>query len=393
MADFEYQATTSDAKPVRGRISAADEGAAREELESRGLNVAELIWCPAVDEAGSLRDEEVVTLVDAIGSAAANKLPLEVTLAALAEEKNDSRLAEVAQQVALRLQQGATVQQVLADLNHQLPTEIIGLLRAGVDSGDLAGTFARFGQQRMASQRIERRIRSAIAYPLIVAAILIPLLLFLSIYVIPMFGDMFREFEMDISPMTELILQTAQQLPMLIVGLLVFIVGIPIVLRLVGGRWLFHRVRIATPLLGRLWMWSGQREFAAHLASFLHLRLPMADAVAYTGDVVSDRNVGRACRRATLRLEMGQSLSNSLDKSIHFDRTLVALVAWGERNGLLAEALSVATDLFDDRIEQQASLLRRLLPPITLVAVATMMFFVIVSLMIPLIKLIEGLSQ
>lgn len=393
MPDFEFQATTFDGQPMRGRITAADERAAQDELESRGLNVADLLWCPTVDQHGTLGYEEVVTLVDAIGAAAASKLPLEVTLGALAEEKNDSQLAQVAQQVALRLEQGATVEQLLADLDRQLPPEVVGLLRAGVDSGDLAGTFARFGQQRLASQRVERRIRSAIAYPLIVVAILVPLLLFLSLYVVPMFGEMFTDMEVEIPPMTELILQAAKQLPMLIAGLVVFVVGIPIVLRLVGGRWLFHRVRIATPLIGRLWMWSGQREFAAQLASFLNLRLPMADAVAYTGDVISDRNVARACRRATLRLEMGQSLSSCLSKSIHFDRTLVALVAWGERNGLVAEALHVATDLFDDRIEQQASLVRRLLPPITLVAVATMMFFVIISLMIPLVKLIEGLSR
>ena len=68
-------------------------------------------------------------------------------------------------------------------------------------------------------------------------------------------------------------------------------------------------------------------------------------------------------------------------------------MAWGEQHGLLPEALSVATELFDDRIEQQASLVRRLLPPVTLVVVATMMFFVLVALMLPLVTLIESLSQ
>ena len=177
-------------------------------------------------------------------------------------------------------------------MDRQLPSDVVGLLRAGVDSGDLAGTFERFGQQRLATQRIDRRIRAAIAYPLIIIVILVPLLLFLSIFVIPMFGEMFEEFELQLPVITEMVLQTSKQLPMLIAGLLVFVLGIPLVLRIVGGRWLFHRVRTALPLLGRLWMWSGQREFAALLTSFLNLRLPMADAVAYTSDVISDRNLG-----------------------------------------------------------------------------------------------------
>jgi type II secretory pathway component PulF len=142
-----------------------------------------------------------------------------------------------------------------------------------------------------------------------------------------------------------------------------------------------------------LWMWAGQREFAAHLATFLGLGLPMPRAVAHTAQVLSDRNLARACQRVSSRVEAGQTLGSSLGQSIHFDRSLVALVGWGEKHGALPEALAVASDLFDDHIEQQASLVRRVLPPLTLIMVATLMFFVIVGLMLPMVALIENLSK
>jgi type IV pilus assembly protein PilC len=168
--------------------------------------------------------------------------------------------------------------------------------------------------------------------------------------------------------------------------------GVPLFLRLVGGRWLFHRVRAAVPLLGPIWTYAGQREFAASLASFIKLRVPLGDAVTYTGNTIGDRNVGRACRRVTRRLEIGETLGQSLGESLHFDRALVALVAWGEKQGLLPEALAMATHVFDDRVEQYATLLRRVLPPLTFVVVVTVMFFVIVALFVPLVTLIEALS-
>jgi type II secretory pathway component PulF len=192
---------------------------------------------------------------------------------------------------------------------------------------------------------------------------------------------------------TELILQTSDQIPGLVAGLLLIVVLVPLALRLVGGRWLFHRFRAATPFIGQLWTWAGQREFAALLASFLDLRLPLASAVAHTGEMLSDRNVARSCRRVVERLESGEPLSACLNHSIQFDRTLVALTGWGEANGVLPDALRIAADVFDDRAEQHAALLRRILPPVTLVTVTTIMFFIIVGLVIPLIKLIEGLSM
>ena len=119
----------------------------------------------------------------------------------------------------------------------------------------------------------------------------------------------------------------------------------------------------------------------------------MPSAVAHTAQVLSDRNLARACARVSSRVEAGQTLASSLDQSIHFDRSLVALIGWGEKHGALIEALGVASDLFDDHVEQQASLVRRVLPPLTLVTVATLMFFVVVGLMIPMTTLIENLSR
>jgi type II secretory pathway component PulF len=309
----------------------------------------------------------------------------------LAEERDDPRLADAAHRLAGRLQQGATMEQAVDALDQELPAEVRGLLRAGIECGDPAGMFECFAQQRMVSQRIGRRIGAAVAYPLIVLAILVPLVLFLSVYVIPAFGEMFEEFEVTLPAVTELILETADDMPGLVGGILVLCLAVPIVMRIVGGRWLFHRVRAALPLVGRLWNMSAQREFAALLATFLDLRLPIASAVRHTGEMISDRNLAGACQRVGQRLETALPLSECLAQSMHFDPSLIAFVAWGERHGLLPDALRIAADVFEDRVEQHATLLHRLLPPIVMVSVAAIVVLVIIALMVPMAELIQSL--
>jgi type II secretory pathway component PulF len=344
------------------------------------------------EKKGQLHGEQVSTLLEAVGAAAAARVPLEVTLAALAEEREDPRLATIARQLVFELERGVPIDQAITRLERQLPAEVRGLLRAGIESGDLAGTVTRFTDQRLMTRRISQRIRATIAYPLLVSLILVPLMLFIGLYVIPMFEDLFNEFDLQLPGITLLVLETGKQLPGMISGLVLFVLGVPILLRLFGGRWIFHRARSATPFVGPLWMWCAQREFAALLGSFLDLRLPMTSAVAHTGEVMSDRNLARACRRLSLRLEAGQPLSACLTQSIHFDRSFVAMVTWGERHGVLREALRISTEIFDDRIEQHAALIQRLLPPVTLIVVGAMAFAVIIGLMVPLVMLIQALS-
>jgi type II secretory pathway component PulF len=392
MALYEYKAATAAGDRTSGHISAKDEAVARRRLAARGLTILEIRWCLADETDDPMGAEQTATLVQAVGAAAASRVPLDVTLAALAEEKEDPQLAAVAGRMATRLAQGATIEETIEELDHNLPREVRGLLRAGVESGDMAGTFEQFAQQRLARQRVDRQIRAAIAYPLLILSILVPVLLLLSVFVIPMFRELFEEFDLQLPHITKLVVSTSQQLPPLIGALVLLAVAIPLGLRLVGGRWLFHRVRNALPVFGRLWTWAGQREFADVLASFLELRLPLADAVAHTGEILGDRSLARACTSLRERLEAGRTLGESLNQSIHFDRTLSALATWGESHGLLPEALRIATDVFDDQVEQQASFVRRLLPPVTLVVVATLMVSVIIGLMVPLSDLIQGLS-
>ena len=393
VAIFDYLAETSTGARVAGQLNAVDEAAARSELESRGLEILSLSRSSTSAKSAELGDEQVGTLVHAVGTASANRIPLEIALAALAEEKDDPRLAQVAQELATRLAAGETLDEAATALGRRLPTEIQGLMRAGIQSGDLAGTFERFAAERMTMQRAMRRLRSAIAYPLLIAVIMVPILLFLSVVVIPMFAEIYEDFDLQLPALTEILLQTADQMPALIGSLLLMIVVLPLVLRAIGGRWLLHRVLSATPLVGRLWMWSGQREFAGMLASFLDQRFTMEHAIRHTSEVIRDRNVARACRRVIERLQAGQPLSACLGQSMHFDRALVALVAWGEAHALVPEALRIATEVFDDRIDQHAFFVYRLVPPVTLVVVTSMMFMVVVGLMVPLVKLIEGLMM
>lgn len=395
MAEFDYRAVTIEGELVLGKLSAPNDVAARRELEASGFKSVEVLPSTASDDDvdGTLSDIALTTLTESIAAATESQLPIEVTLAMLAEESDDRRLARVAQRLSAQLEQGTPIPQALEQLDGQLPPEIGGLLRAGIDSGNLASAISEFSRQRLETQRVRWRIRSVLAYPLIVLGIVVPIAMFLSVYVIPMFNEIFEEFDLALPVMTEVIVQAARQVPGFVIGILLIVLGMPLILRLIGGRWLFHRVRAAVPLLGPIWTFAGQREFAASLASFIKLRVPLDDAVMYTGNTIGDRNVGRACRRVAKRLDNGATLSESLSESLYFDRSLVALVAWGEAQGLLGEALSLATHVFDDRVEQYATLLRRMLPPITFVVVATVLFYVVVALLIPLVSLIQNLSM
>ncbi|HEX5446218.1 MAG TPA: hypothetical protein VFW87_20495, partial [Pirellulales bacterium] len=57
----------------------------------------------------------------------------------------------------------------------------------------------------------------------------------------------------------------------------------------------------------------------------------------------------------------------------------------------LAESLRVAADMFEGRLEAQLSLLRAVVPPVTFLFVLWAALFLISSVMLPMVSLIEKL--
>jgi type IV pilus assembly protein PilC len=89
------------------------------------------------------------------------------------------------------------------------------------------------------------------------------------------------------------------------------------------------------------------------------------------------RIVARKC-------EQGAALSQALAESMHFDRTVAGLAAWGEANDALPAALRLAVDHYEQEIEQYVTFLRRIATPVMYVGVlATVMFFIF-AMFVPL---------
>jgi len=139
-------------------------------------------------------------------------------------------------------------------------------------------------------------------------------------------------------------------------------------------------------------MWSGQHEFATLMATLTHQKIPTPEALACTAESLRDRNLAWAARRVSAKCEQGTSLSQSLRESIHFDPTLTSLIEWGEAHQALSKSLREAADTFELQMQLYVQFLHRILPPLMLTFVATTLFFLMTSLMVPLVFLINGLS-
>ena len=213
--------------------------------------------------------------------------------------------------------------------------------------------------------------------------------LLLGYVMMPQFEEMFTEFDLELPMLTEGALSLGHVLPWVLIVITLAWVMLTVAPGLIG---IGYPLRNALPLVGKLFSSISHEQWSATLANFVAMRMPLAGALRYTGDLVDDRQLARETHRIAKLVEQGTSPADAMAGSRAFDRSLTALVKWGVDRSRLESTLGMAAELYADRRQQRLVLLRRIVPPLVLVVVASTTVVLAASLFLTLVRLVEGLS-
>ena len=328
----------------------------------------------------------------AVAPLADGDAPLAEIFYALSEDADDRRLRRVSARLAERLAAGDDLATAAEAVGHDLPAHFREALVGAANRGHLAGLLQGLAAHETTRKRLRRQLRSLLLYPTLVAGLLLTVLTGISLIVLPQFEELYTDFDMELPQMTAMTLQAGKIVPWCAVAVVLMIAVYFLIGLLPGGRRLVHWIRTGLPILGRVWLWSAQHEFASLMGALTQEQVRLEDALRTTAESLRDRNLARATRIVSRKCEEGIPLSKGLAESIHFDRALPALVAWGEANDALPAALQQATAYYEKELDLHATFLRNILPPLLFMTVIASLFILTVSLFVPLVSGVNVLS-
>jgi type II secretory pathway component PulF len=320
------------------------------------------------------------------------QLPLDEVFLALADDVDSPKMRRVSVKLAEHLRRGADLPTAMRSVQRDLPPYLQRALVASAAHGQTAAVIAGLAAHEVARRRIRRKLQSILLYPAIVVALLLAVVSGITMFPVRDFQDIYADFGLSLPKATEFVLTLGQVIPWVLAGLVsAALAYFALTLWPGAQRWL-HWLRTGLPLLGRIWIWSGQHEFASVLGALAAQRVVMDDALACTVDSLSDRNLARAAQIVARKCREGATLVRGMSESIHFDPSLTALVGWGEVHDSLPAALRQATQTFEEELDAYASFLSRVVPPILFVSVMVVLGFIVMALFVPLVDLINNLS-
>jgi type II secretory pathway component PulF len=343
--------------------------------------------------------ETLIALNEEIAGMARAGLPLDQGLAALAREMGKGRLQQITAAIAKDLQAGQTLPEALNRQSGRVPPFYAGLVAAGIRTGRISEVLATLTTYARSVVNLRTIVLDAVFYPSVVLLLAAGLFGFVTFFVLPQFDQIFHDFQMQLPAITEYML-TISRYPLESVAIPVLgLVAAFVIVRLVlgwteKGRSHWARFVYLIPVLGTLIRSARLAAFADLLAILVDHEIPLPEAFRLTGQSSSDPLMAAATRQIAEDLTQGRPLGKALSGRGLVPEWVSWMMGLGERRGSLGKTLHQIAETYRRQVEVRAVLLKSVLPPFLIICTAGLFAcFFVFGVMLPLTKLLEGLSK
>ncbi len=398
MTSFLYKATTREGRIVEGVMDATGKAGVISALRADGyipLSVAEsgaaataagfTLKLPAFLDRKRVRPRDVMLFTRELTTLLEAGLPLDRSLQSLSALTESAKLKHLIGDVLLRVQQGCSLSEALAEHPEVFSSLYVNMVRAGEAGGVLDTVLARLADYLERSEETRQAIRSQLPYPIVLLLVGSGAIIVLLTYVLPKFTVMFDEIGATLPASTRLVMGASDFLQSYWWVFAVLAFGLWAAFqRYVStedGRAKVDGLKLKAPLWGELLRKIQVARFARTLGTMLKCGVPLLQSLDIVCAVVENLVISRALVSVQKDVSEGKGLAKPLEDVGVFPSLALQMVTVGEETGRLDEMLLVVSEHYDREVENALEGMMSMLGPVILVLVGIVAGFIMLAMM------------
>ena len=414
MPQYLYTAMDAAGKEQKGKITAANEDAAKSELKGKKLYVTSIRAVVEVKKGASAKSKKggfninlgpmvinrkdltVVTRQLAILLGAG--LPLIRSLRTLEKQSQNPAVQGVLGKTCEIVEGGATFAEALSQSPKSFDKLYLNMVRAGEASGAMEVILDRLANFMESAARIAGKVKSAMVYPCVILGIAVLALVGLMIFIVPNFSKIFDDL-LEGEPLpgiTQFLINTSDtmmnQWYYYIIGIISIVIIYKITVKIPAGKYAVDYAKYNMPLFGPIISKTAISRFSRTLGTLMSSGVPVLSALSIVKDTSGNETVANAVQKVYDAVKEGEGIATPLGKTKIFPEMVISMVEVGEETGKLPEMLDKIADTYEEEVNNAVGALTSLIEPLMIVALAGMVGPIVIALFLPLTKIIEKMS-
>ena len=400
MAKYEFTAIKKGGSSITGTLEAADRLTAINTVSGQGLRLISL----QEQQAGGMqlaanharkkgvKSDDLVMFTRQLSAMVSAGVPIIRSLNSMAQHATNPTFKKAINDVAKHIEGGDSFADALSHYPAIFNDVYVNMVRAGEAAGILDDILKRLALQQEKNATIRKKVKSAMAYPVVLMVIMVVAFFGLMLFVIPMIGKTIKDLageDAELPGITQVMLAISH----FFIGYWyiifpVLFAGIWMLLRYIKtpvGKKQFHLFLIKAPVLGPISKKLAIARFTRTFSALIGAGVAVLEALDITARAVGNKTYEESLRNAAERVKNGEILSKIIMEDEGLDPAIVGqMLSVGEETGQTDKVLVKVADFYEEEVDTAISGLSSTIEPVMIVLMGTMVGLIAASVMMPI---------
>jgi type IV pilus assembly protein PilC len=390
--DYTYVAYTQENKIINGAVGASTERAASDYLVKQGYRVLSLKadkpfslnlgkFFPSASkvkpDAIVLFSREMATLIDS-GVSVVTALEL------LQGQATNESLKKVLGTVISDIRSGHRLSDAMSKHTQIFSPLFCRSLSVGEQSAELSIVLNQIADYMEKDSVAKKSVKSALAYPVVISVVSLAVIVLLVNFVFPTFMGLYNTMGAEVPLLPRILLGIVDVFktigPYLLGIIIVGIIGVMLYIRKPSGRYMWDKLSLRLPLLGRIMLLRELSSCCRTMSLLFRCGLPLAEIM----DVVIDSGGNTVIKQSLADIKKsvfkGEGLSVPMSRNPLFLPMMVEMVKVGEETGELDKTLMTVARNYDTDAEGRTKAMVAFIQPALTLVIGGVVFFIVIAM-------------
>lgn len=323
-----------------------------------------------------------------------SRVPIIQAFELIVKQSKNTKLKEILQNILKDIKGGSSLSKSFAKYPDNFAEIFIANLKVGEETGELAGVIGEYSLFLQKMQGLKGKILQAIRYPVMVLVVALCVVIFMLVFIIPTFENLFKSVNTELPAITKILMIISTVFVENGV-LLAFLFVLTLMLIYSGSksqtfkRRYIDKLLMTLPILSKMYVTNILAQFSLSMSVLLRSRVGLLESLKISRNVSKNYLFKAQIDQLLKKTTKGESLSSNLKSSNFFDPTFARLLAAGEESAELDKVFSQMSAYYSNEFDHYLDNLTSLLEPALILFVGGIVAVILIGLYLPMFEIIN----
>jgi len=403
---FTYSAKSKTGEIVEATLEAANRYALSKDLRSRGFTPLSITgksegfagkFLKLSNIFSKVKIVEQIILTKNLSGMIRAGLSLSRALSVLKKQTKNPKLDKILTSIANDINSGETFSAALSKFPDVFSKLFVSMVRAGEESGNLAGALSDIGLNLEKANSLNKKIKSALIYPGIILSAMVVIGVLMFAFVVPTLASTFKELGVVLPFSTRMLIFFGNFFSNHLILTFIILLG--------GGFGLYSAFRakfvapyidflvLKIPVISNLTKELNTARTSRTISSLLFSGVSITRAIEITEDVVQNIYYKKVLNEAKTGIEKGEPFSKAFAAHIDLYPVMMSeMIQVGEETGKLSDMLLEIALFYEGEVENKTKNLSTIIEPLLMIVIGVGVGFFAISMISPLYSILGSIN-